>query len=145
VNLFFAFLAAAYVVAVFLLAGSSVASALSRFNPYSLLHVPLYGVMAVLVLFSLLPFRPESPRPGTGERFWIGKLPVTIPVSRFLTAGILCVAVGVADEFHQLNVPGRKGSVSDVFLDAVGTVVALVLCRAFLSWKKKGRIQNPIE
>jgi hypothetical protein len=142
VNLFFASMAAAYVAAIFLLTGSSAASILSRFNPYSLLHVPLYGVMAVLVLFSILPFRLGNPEPKTGKKPFADGYPSAIPLSRFLTAGILCVVVGGADEFHQLYVPGREGSVSDVFLDAVGTVVALLLCRAFLKWRRKGRIQE---
>lgn len=49
----------------------------------------------------------------------------------------LCLLTGVwvflsagADEFHQLFVPGRYGSISDVILDTCGGVFGMALCLA---------------
>ena len=47
---------------------------------------------------------------------------------RLFVAGAIALAVGIFDEVHQLSVPGREGSVSDVALDTVGIALALLLC-----------------
>ena len=47
---------------------------------------------------------------------------------RLFVAGAIALAVGIFDEIHQLSVPLREGSVSDVALDTVGIAIALLLC-----------------
>ena len=41
----------------FIFADSSVVSTLAAFNPYSLLHIPLYGILTVLLIFSFMPLK----------------------------------------------------------------------------------------
>ena len=54
---FFILLSAAYIAGIFLWADSSVVSELSAFNPYSVLHIPLYGILTMLLFFSLSPLK----------------------------------------------------------------------------------------
>lgn len=140
-RILFSLLSLFYIASIFVLAGSPVAETLSEFNPYSLLHIPLYGIMTVLLVFSMVPvapgFKGESIRSGsdsTGPRSGgtAGRM------LRFFVSGAIAAAVGVLDEVHQLYVPGREGSASDVALDLVGIVIALLLC----FWLFKTRFLN---
>ena len=106
----FRLLSIAYVTGIFLFADSSVISDLSPFNPYSLLHIPLYGILTLLLFFSFVPSRSHS--------------------TRFLAVGLVATMVGVADEIHQAYVPGRNASAVDVFLDVVGIGLCL-----FILWR----------
>ena len=54
-RLFFAILSIAYIAGIFLFAGSSIAQTLAPFNRYSLLHIPLYGILTFLLIFSIVP------------------------------------------------------------------------------------------
>ena len=54
-RIFFSILSIAYIAGIFLFADSSVVSTLAAFNPYSLLHIPLYGILTVLLIFSFIP------------------------------------------------------------------------------------------
>ena len=118
-----------YIACIFILAGSPVAETLSEYNPYSLLHIPLYGILTLLLAFSVVPIRgwPKPPSirqirnsnvPGARARAGL-KLPL------FIVGGI-AFAVGILDEVHQLYVPGRDASVGDIGLDFVGIVLALI-------------------
>jgi hypothetical protein len=119
-----------YIAAIFILAGSPVVETLSEFNPYSLLHIPLYGILTFLLALSIVPIsrRPKDPsiqqssdstRPRSKESTGL-KL-------RLFIVGWIAFAVGMFDEAHQLYVPGRDGSVTDVVLDVVGITLALVV------------------
>lgn len=126
----FTVLSISYITLIFLLAGSSIVSDLSVFNPYSLLHIPLYGVLTLLLIFSIIPFGFSSSNP-------------TNPIdqrnqkNRFLFAGLIALGVAVVDEVHQTSIPGRDGSIADVLLDFVG--IALVLFFTLRLLKKKHR------
>jgi VanZ family protein len=118
-RLFFLFLSIAYVAGIFLFANSPMISTISLFNPYSLLHVPLYGILAFLLYFSF----------NTPGR------------SRFLLPGLIAFGIGIADEIHQAFVPGREASVADALLDLTGIIIALwvirkVYCRKKIEVKK---------
>ncbi len=110
-NPFFTILSAAYIFGIFFLADSSVASQIGEFNPYSLLHIPLYGVLTGLLLLAL------ASKAGTNLAI------------RFHLAGWMAAAVGVLDEYHQTFIPSREGSVGDVFLDILGVVLVVILAR----------------
>lgn len=75
-------------------------------NLNNFLHIPLFGGLAWL---------------------WLGYLRQTLPNNR--TAEILCVTIcllfALSDELHQMFVPGRFASVTDVLLDVVG-ILAVV-------------------
>ena len=121
-RLIFSILSIAYIAGIFLLAGSSVVSDLSPFNPYSLLHIPLYGILTILLILSLVPMT---------------QLPNYL-ITRFLVVGFIALIVAIADEMHQAYVPGRETSVTDVLLDFVGII--LVLFFAFRLFKPKTSI-----
>jgi VanZ family protein len=108
-NLFFAFLSAAYIFAIFFLADSGAISQIGEFNPYSLLHVPLYGILTLLILLSLC----------------IGKGKFTR--QRLIIGGFIAGIAGALDEFHQTFIPTREGSLGDVLLDILGVVIAFMV------------------
>ena len=130
-RIFFSILSLGYIAAIFVLAESPVTHTLSDLNPYSLLHIPLYGIMTLLLVFSLVPIprgfkygsiqsNSDPTRPEAGGR-------VNLKL-RLLVAGAIAWVVGVLDEVHQLSVPNRDASAGDVALDAVGIALVLLLC-----------------
>jgi hypothetical protein len=130
VRIFFSILSLFYIAAIFILAGSPVVDTLSEFNPYSLLHIPLYGILAFLLIFSMVPvtrgFKEVSIQPSDSTRPRSrGSIDLR---SRLFIAGAIALAVSIFDEVHQLSVPGRQGSASDVVLDITGIAIALLLC-----------------
>ncbi len=137
----FSLLSLFYITSIFILAGSPVAESLSEFNPYSLLHIPLYGILTSLLALSIIPIVPKSKKSSIQR-----KIDSTGPASkegrglglRLFIAGGIAFAVGIFDEIHQLSVPRREGSVSDVVLDMVGIALALVLLFGFF----KTRVPN---
>jgi VanZ family protein len=76
-------------------------------GPYfdKLVHAVYYGIMAVLV-----------------DRGFGGRLPVV--------AMAIAIAVGGADELHQMSIPTREASMLDWLADVTGAVVLTVLWRA---------------
>jgi hypothetical protein len=93
----------------------------ASYNPYSLLHIPLYGVLTVLLTFSFFPFNFKINFPNVLNE------PNVSPHLRFLIPGIIALTVAIADEIHQSFIPTRDASVIDVLLDAVGIVLTLLL------------------
>jgi VanZ family protein len=119
-RLIFTILSIAYIAAIFLFAGSSVVSDLSSFNPYSLLHIPLYGILTFLLIFSFVPMT---------------QLPNYL-ITRFLVVGIIALIVAIADEIHQAYVPGRDASITDVLLDLGGIILILFIFLYFYKTQK---------
>jgi VanZ family protein len=113
----------AYIAAIFLLADSSVVSDLAPFNPYSLLHVPLYGILTLLLFLSISSSKPVAKNSVNSTN--------STGSTRFLIVGLVATMVGVADEIHQAYIPGRNASVSDVFLDIVGIGLCLLILKRF--------------
>ncbi len=139
-RLIFSFLSIIYIAGIFLLAGSSVVSDLSTFNPYSVLHIPLYGILTVLLIFSVLrrEMRPalwQHRYCSVGSLFHWGRLPNNL-LTRFSIVGLIALGIGIADEIHQAYVPGRDASVTDVLLDMVGIILALLFIPWLLKTKK---------
>jgi VanZ family protein len=52
------------------------------------------------------------------------------------TVFALAVLYGISDEFHQLFVPGRHGRLADVFFDAGGALLMILLLR-WLAWLRR--------
>jgi VanZ family protein len=115
---FFAFLSTAYIFALFFLADSGAVSQIGEFNPYSLLHIPLYGILTLLILLSLC----------TGKGRYTPK--------RLIAGGFIAGIVGALDEFHQTFIPTRDGSLGDVLLDVLGIVLGILLFRRVLPFLK---------
>jgi hypothetical protein len=122
---------AAYVCGIFLLAGSPVVERLGQFNPYSLLHIPLYGILTLLLILSFPPQRKRFINPtnstDSGD---------TSNSSNLVVAGIIALVVAIADEIYQSFISFRDASVTDVFLDLIGVLLALFLI-LYLYRKKK--------
>ena len=108
-NYFFAVLPAAYIFGIFFFADSQVVSQIAVFNPFSLLHIPLYGILTLLLVLAL------GPRSATNSKF------------RYTLAALIAVAVALVDEFYQSFIPSREGSITDVLLDVLGVSLALFL------------------
>lgn len=119
VRLFFSILSIVYISAIFILAGSPIVRILAPFNPYSLLHIPLYGILTFLLIFSIVPTTLRTKDSMTQRR--------SHPINRFLIVGVIALGVGIADEIHQAYVPGRDASITDVLLDFVGIALVLFL------------------
>jgi hypothetical protein len=144
-QLLFSILSIAYIAAIFLLADSPVVSDIAPFNPYSLLHIPLYGILTFLLIFSL-PQRkkfvsitnptnptnstsPIDPKNSTNSMSPTNSINPINPRNprNLLVAGLIALVVAIADEFHQAYIPSRDASVTDVFLDVIGIGLCLFL------------------
>jgi len=128
---FFTVLSIIYVIGIFLLAGSPFISKIAPFNPHSLLHIPLYGILTVLLIFSIIPFGFSSSNPTNP----INQRNQTNQTNRFLFAGLIALGVAVADEIHQAYIPGQEASFTDVLLDAIGIALVLLLIHRIFRWK----------
>jgi VanZ family protein len=117
VNPFFTVLSGAYILAIFFLADSSVADQISVFNPLSLLHIPLYGTLSLLLALAL----------GNGQTYR--------PKLRYFIAALAASSVAILDEFHQAFLPTREASITDVFLDFGGIFLGLFIFQRLLSWR----------
>jgi hypothetical protein len=141
------FLTVGYIAAIFLLAESPIVHKLSTFNPYSLLHIPLYGILTVLLFFSFVPvaLRPNRTNDSIAQRH---NKPVTqLPnhlMSRFLGVGIISLGVAIADEIHQVYIPGRDASIPDVFLDMIGIILIMLLIMLYYKKKRSRTTHNSI-
>lgn len=91
-------------VMLFALGDSSLATHTVRLTPPwdKCLHLSTYGVIAALLRF--------SGAIGNGFLIWL-----------------LLVGVGMADELHQVYIPGREANVLDLLADAVGIAMGIVL------------------
>jgi len=139
-NLIFTILSIAYIFSIFFWADSPVVSDLAAFNPYSLLHIPLYGILTTLLVFSVLPLNltrahrtnernPIDQRDQRTERNGIYRK------SHFLIPGVIALGVAIADEVYQSFLPSRDASVIDIFLDFIGISLGLFLI--FRLYKKQ--------
>jgi hypothetical protein len=142
----FTILSIAYIVGIFLFADSSVVSDLSYFNPNSLLHIPLYGILTFLLIFSFISMthrRNDSINISRDVRSLFHRNPSNSsnqinPVNlkvRFLLSGGIALIVAIADEIHQAYVPGRDASVIDILLDFVGIILILFFTIIFIRKK----------
>jgi VanZ family protein len=132
---FFGLFSIAYIAGIFLLADSSVVSDLAPFNPYSLLHIPLYGILTLLLFLSVSSSKPVAKNSvnsinSTDSTHSDNSTNLTYS-TRFLIVGLVATMVGVADEIHQAYVPGRNSSILDVFLDMVGIALCLFAVKRF--------------
>lgn len=107
-------MAAAFFMAVMLFVGAETAAEVPLLPP----PFDKVGHFAYYLTMSLFAFA------GVGARFWWTAIPVLI-------------AIGAADELHQLTVPGRDGSVWDFVADVVGVLVAAG------GWRSKGQARGP--
>ena len=85
-----------------------------------LAHMCEFAVLGALVGCACDAWR-YSYRPDSGSRrSWSDYIRPSI-------AFAICLIYGVTDEFHQTFVDGRSGEVRDVFVDAFGALIAIML------------------
>lgn len=89
----------------------------------NLLHIPLFGGLAWCWHWGLQSWVKQ-------ERWRVG------------AALALTLAYSVLDEIHQLGVPGRFGSLTDVALNAAGAVLALAVIAAGQRAKGNARAES---
>jgi hypothetical protein len=137
VNIFFSTLSAAYIAAIFLFADSPMVSDVAPFNPYSLLHIPLYGILALLLILSFSPQRKRFINPTNS-------ISPTNPTNsrNLIISGIIALVVAIADEIHQAYLPSRNASVIDVLLDLVGIICCILLIRRFQSQSVISKVKH---
>jgi hypothetical protein len=138
-NPFFSILSLAYIAGIFLFADSPVVSDVAAFNPYSLLHIPLYGILTILLVLSFRR-KPSNPINPTNP-INLSRLPCNEYVRgemrslfhwdsiNMLIPGLIALGVAVADEIHQAYIPSRDASIIDVFLDIIGILFFIFLFR----------------
>ena len=92
-------------------------------------HMTEFGILSVLIYV------------------WLGKWQMAADARRALAA-ISAILYAASDEFHQLFVPGRAGSIRDVVIDGTGAILGIWIfigvkkCISFL-WnrRKSGEIK----
>ena len=137
VNIFFSVLSAAYIAGIFLLADSPMIADVAPFNPYSLLHIPLYGMLTLLLIlanWSSVFVKRSNSTNSTNSTNSIdptnSKNPMNPTNSRNLVAaGIIALVVAIADEIHQAYLPNRNASIIDVFLDIIGIILCMLIIK----------------
>jgi hypothetical protein len=146
-NVFFAILSSLYISGIFLWADSPMVQEWSAFNPYSLLHIPLYGILTLLLTFSILPFNPKNVAlhllPIDPSHLHVNKILNNLRV--LLIPGMIALGVAIADEIHQSFLPKRNASIIDVFLDLFG--ISLTLWFLFRIYRKElitQYLKNPV-
>ncbi len=82
-------------------------------NPFSLLHIPLYGVLMLLLTLTL---QPKSAHPEA--------IPFKPPF--LLLPGGVSFLIGVLDEMNQKFIPGREASIGDLLLNLTGILLASI-------------------
>jgi len=131
-SLIFTIFSIVYIFCIFFWADSPVVSDMATCNPYSLLHIPLYGILSILLVFSVLPLNLNRPN-RTNERNQINQRDQRnerngiYRKSHFLIPGLIALGVAIADELYQSFLPNRDASPTDVFLDFIGITFALLL------------------
>jgi len=154
-RLLFTLLSAVYIAGIFLWADLSVVSAISAFNPYSVLHIPLYGILTVLLFFSLSPLKLRKnviddandrnvPNDQTDNAMTQKRKNPINPLNptNYFVVGVIALIIAIADETHQAYIPFRDASITDVILDLIGISVVLILLSKYN--KKSQRINHPI-
>lgn len=125
INRFFAATAIIYSLAILTLPWLIPHGAMSQiWNPFSLLHLPLYGVFMGLLTFAFVPNLINA------------KVSSFTPYSLMLPGGIATL-VGILDEVNQAFIPHRDSSITDVLLDVGGIVLAALFIIYWRMRKKK--------
>jgi len=113
-----------YVFCIYLWAGSPLVLFINAVNPFSLLHIPLYGILTVLLLLALNTHLRQSPA-------W-----------RYFLVGLIAFSIAVLDEVQQSLIPYRVGSFTDVLLDMTGVFFAMLVFGQFSFFRGLRRLRK---
>jgi hypothetical protein len=133
INFTFKTLSIAYISGIFLFADSPMVSNIAPFNPFGILHIPLYGILTLLLILSISPFKfhHHMQKKQIGQTNHKIVSHSSYPLRSFLLIGLIAFGVAIADEIHQAYIPGRDASLTDVLLDLFGIILAFVLISRF--------------
>ena len=62
---------------------------------------------------------------------------VGLNTKRWWLVFVICLVYAISDELHQTVVPGRIGSIQDVFIDTVGILIGIFIYRWTIAYRKK--------
>jgi VanZ family protein len=119
-NILLSVLPIVYIAGIFLPADSPMVSATASFNPYSLLHIPLYGILAFLLLLFIAPYKRGIINPIN-----------SINQIEYMIGGLIACGVAIADEIHQVYLPPYNASMIDFFCESLRRYYAYQQCYAF--------------
>jgi uncharacterized membrane protein len=147
-SIFFRVLSAAYIAGIFLLADSPMVADVAPFNPFSLLHIPLYGILTLLLILSFFPQRkrfvnptnPSNPSNSSNSSNSIN----SINSSNLVVTGTIALVVAIADEIHQAYIPNRNASVIDVFLDIIGIILCMLIIKRIEHMSGFSKLKGPL-
>ena len=109
-SLIFGIISVVYVALIFILAGyPGKIELIKRFNPASLLHIPLYAFLTFLLIRTFLS--------GNKSSF------INSPVVAISISAAIAICVAIFDEVNQIRIPGRDASFLDVMLDFLGIAI----------------------
>jgi VanZ family protein len=117
---FFAIISAAYIFGIFFFADSAMINQISAYNPFSILHIPLYAILTTLLVLTLQG----------------GQMPPS--KQRYILASLVALIVAGMDEFYQSFIPSREASVTDIFLDVIGISLGIFFSWRILFWRGAG-------
>lgn len=119
-------------------------------------HNKISWIITILVAIAIfyissLTFESSNGPPGTGFKamayhivaffFFAFFLSISLVKGKYkkfiLLVIIISILYGISDETHQLFVPGRVSSLSDVFLDSFGIILASTLYAISLEYRIK--------
>lgn len=91
-------------------------------------HFSIYFALGICVLMSIITY--------CNLRLYV----------RIVLSGIICIIYAASDELHQLYVAGRSCELFDVFIDAIGSILGILigyfLYRFILIYIRKKRRKN---
>lgn len=91
----------------------------------NLVHAPLFGLLCLWWSFALAPRAAPMHAPRAPHAAPVGGEIPALSVARALTAAGLATAWGIADEFHQAQVPERSATLLDVLTDVTAAVAVV--------------------
>jgi VanZ family protein len=86
-------------------------------NADKVVHATMYGILGFLMCRAM-----DNPALTTRARAWLG-------------AFLFCVAMGAADEWHQLYIQGRSADVRDWTADSIGGLLGATI------WISRSRLR----
>jgi len=125
-NIFFAGLSAAYIFGIFFWADSEMVNQISTFNPMSLLHIPLYGILTILLILTF-----QTPKNHNSK--W-----------KYFLGAAIAMGVAIFDEYHQSFIPQREASFGDILLDGAGIFLALIFFKRAFSFFGPGLLKRKV-
>jgi VanZ family protein len=66
---------------------------------------------------------------------WAIAHPGRQPWGRYIWVWLIAVAYAISDEYHQTFIPGRNGNMSDVVIDSLGALTALLVLAYYEKWR----------